>query len=153
MLSDVQLEDRILTPNDERLFAIAEGFRRGMMIEEIHALSRVDRWFLQKILALVEMERRLKANGRALAALADTLDSDAPAADLLYEAKRMGFSDRQIAEDSGMPEKIVRGLRKAFGIVPTYKMVDTCAAEFEAATPYFYSCYDREDESEDNSGE
>ena len=58
----------------------------------------------------------------------------------------MGFADRQIAEYTGLPERIVRGLRRAFGIVPTYKMVDTCAAEFEAATPYFYSCYDSEDE-------
>jgi len=145
-LSDVQLEDKIAIPNDERLFAIAEGFRRGMMVEEIHALSHIDRWFLHKILNLVNVEQRLKAAGRAIAALADTLDVDSPAAALLCEAKRLGFADRQIAEFTNLPENIVRGLRKAFGIVPTYKMVDTCAAEFEAATPYFYSCYDRESE-------
>lgn len=145
-LSDVQLEDRLSRPNDERIFAIAEAFRRGMMLEEVQALSHIDRWFLHKIQRLVAMETRLRVHGRALAALADTLDCDAPEAELLREAKALGFSDRQIAEYSGLPERIVRELRKAFGIVPTYKMVDTCAAEFEAATPYFYSCYDREDE-------
>jgi carbamoyl-phosphate synthase large subunit len=145
-LSDVQLEDKIAVPNDERLFAISEAFRRGMMVEEVESLSRVDRWFLHKLHNLVAMETRLRVHGREVAALADTLDADAPAAALLREAKRLGFSDRQIAEFTGLSERIVRSLRKAFGITPTYKMVDTCAAEFEAATPYFYSCYDREDE-------
>ncbi len=146
-LSDVQIEDNIARPNDERLFAIAEGFRRGMMVEEVASLSHVDKWFLHKIRGVVEMENRLKRSARALAAVADTLDPDAPEVELLRQAKRLGFSDRQIAEYVGLPERIVRELRKAFGIVPTYKMVDTCAAEFEAATPYFYSCYDREDET------
>jgi carbamoyl-phosphate synthase large subunit len=145
-LSDVQLEDKISAPNDERLFAIAEAYRRGYMLEEIQSLSNVDRWFLHKIQRLVSMETRLKAEGRTVAALADTLDSDAPGAELLRDAKRLGFTDRQIGEVVGLPERIIRELRKAFGIVPTYKMVDTCAAEFEAATPYFYSCYDSEDE-------
>jgi len=145
-LSDVQLEDKISTPNDERLFVIAEAFRRGYMLEEIQSLSNVDRWFLHKIQRLVLMEKRLKVEGRTVAALADTLDADAPGAELLRDAKRLGFSDRQIGEFVGLPERIIRELRKAFGIVPTYKMVDTCAAEFEAATPYFYSCYDTEDE-------
>jgi len=145
-LSDVQLEDKIASPNDERLFAIAEALRRGMMVEEIHALSSIDRWFLHKIAQIIALEARLKEEGRAIAAVADTLDPTAPEVDLLRKAKRMGFTDRQIGEHTGLPEMIVRNLRKAFGIVPTYKMVDTCAAEFEAATPYFYSCYDREDE-------
>jgi carbamoyl-phosphate synthase large subunit len=145
-LSDVQLEEKIRTPNDERLFVIAEAFRRGYMVEEVQSLSNIDKWFLHKIQGLISLETRLKIQGRAIAALADTLDKDSEAAELLYEAKRMGFSDRQLAEYSGLTEKIIRDLRKAFGIVPTYKMVDTCAAEFEAATPYFYSCYDREDE-------
>jgi carbamoyl-phosphate synthase large subunit len=145
-LSDMELENKIAVPNDERLFAIAEAFRRGMEVEEVQSLSNVDKWFLFKVQGLVRLETRLKVHGRAIAALADTLDADAPEADLLREAKRMGFSDRQLAEYTGLPEKIVRNLRRAFGIVPTYKMVDTCAAEFEAATPYFYSCYDREDE-------
>ncbi len=145
-LSDVELENKIATPNDERLFVIAEGFRRGMMVEEVGALSRIDKWFLNKIKGLVELEARLKSSGRAMAALADSLDKDAEAADILREAKRMGFADRQIADYTGLPEKMVRDLRKAFGITPTFKIVDTCAAEFEAVTPYYYACYDREDE-------
>jgi carbamoyl-phosphate synthase large subunit len=145
-LSDVQLEEKITVPNDERLFAIAEAFRRGYMVEEVHALSNIDKWFLHKLQGIVEMETKLKLHGRSIAALADTLDADAPAAELLLQAKRLGFTDRQIAESAGLTEKMVRDLRKAFRILPTYKMVDTCAAEFEAATPYFYSCYDREDE-------
>jgi carbamoyl-phosphate synthase large subunit len=145
-LSDVQLEDRIARPNDERLFAIAEAFRRGMMVEEVRALSNVDIWFLHKVLNLVTMETRLKVSGRAIAELADTLDADSDAADLLRRAKRMGFADRQIADYAGIPEHFIRAIRRAFHIVPTYKIVDTCAAEFEAATPYYYSCYDQEDE-------
>ncbi|HSV73931.1 MAG TPA: carbamoyl-phosphate synthase large subunit [Chthonomonadales bacterium] len=145
-LSDVQLEDKLAVATDERLFAIAEAFRRGMMVEEVQALSHVDPWFLHKLHHLVQLETRLKVHGRALAALADTLDADSEEAALLAEAKRAGFSDRQIADLVGLPEKVVRSLRRAFGIVPTYKIVDTCAAEFEAATPYFYSCYDTEDE-------
>jgi carbamoyl-phosphate synthase large subunit len=145
-LSDVQLESKISTPNDERLFVIAEAFRRGYMVEEVQALSKIDKWFLNKIHALIALETKLKVHHRDIAALADTLDMDSPAAELLRQAKRSGFSDRQIAEYAGLPEKIVRDLRKAFGIKPAYKMVDTCAAEFEAATPYFYSCYDQESE-------
>jgi carbamoyl-phosphate synthase large subunit len=144
--SDVQLEEGISTPNDERLFVIAEAFRRGMMVEEVHALSNIDRWFLEKILRLVQMETRLKVHGRAIASLAETLDVDAPEAQLLSDAKKLGFSDRQIADFVGLPERTIRSLRKAFQIVPTYKLVDTCAAEFEAETPYYYSCYDKEDE-------
>ena len=117
-----------------------------MMVEEVKALSNIDIWFLHRVYNLVALETKLKVHGREIAALADTLDVDAPAADLLREAKRMGFADRQISDFIGLPERLVRELRKAFKIVPTFKMVDTCAAEFEAATPYFYSCYDREDE-------
>ncbi len=145
-LSDVQLEDKIAQPNDERLFAIAESFRRGMMVEEVRALSNIDVWFLHKVRNLVAMETRLKVHGREIGALVDTLDGDTEAAALLREAKELGFADRQIAEFAGLPEKLIRDLRRALGVVPVYKMVDTCAAEFEAVTPYFYSCYDTETE-------
>ena len=173
LLSDIQLEEAIQVPNDERLWAITEGFRRGMMVEEIHALSAIDPWFLRKLEGLVALETRLKVNGPALARLAEA-DENAPLAEesaaeddaflspnaqrptpdsqhrivrLLREAKRAGFADRTIAEFAGISELKLRALRKRLGIVPIYKMVDTCAAEFEAATPYFYSCYDTEDES------
>jgi len=144
-ISDVQLEDLIAIPNDQRLFAIAEGFRRGMMTEEIQALSDIDPWFLRKIERLVRMESELRAAGRELAALADSPDS--AAVSLLRDAKRAGFTDRQIGDAAQLSESSIRSIRKALGIIPTYKMVDTCAAEFEAATPYFYSCYDSESET------
>jgi carbamoyl-phosphate synthase large subunit len=146
-ISDVQLEDLIAVPNDQRLFAIAEGYRRGMMVEEIHALSSIDPWFLRKVERLVEIEARLRLNGGEIAALAESLEPDSPAAALLLEAKRAGFTDRQIADGARLPEATFRDLRKALGIIPTFKMVDTCAAEFEAATPYFYSSYDKENEA------
>ncbi len=145
-LSDVQLEEKISVPNDERLFAIAEAFRRGYMVEEIHALSNVDEWFLHKIGGLIEFETRLKLHGKQIGLLIDEPDNESEGVSLLKQAKRLGFTDRQIAENAGITERMVRDIRKALGIVPTYKMVDTCAAEFEAATPYFYSCYDVEDE-------
>ncbi len=163
-LSDIQLEEAIRVPNDERLWAITEGFRRGMMVEEIQALSNIDPWFLRKLEGLVALETRLKLNGRAIARLAEegngTSEVNAPGGEkvncletahhrilkLLREAKHAGFADRTIADFAGIPEMKLRALRKRLGIVPTYKMVDTCAAEFEAATPYFYSCYDTEDE-------
>jgi carbamoyl-phosphate synthase large subunit len=174
-LSDMQLEEAIQRPNDERLWAITEAFRRGMMVEEIHSLSGIDPWFLRKLEAMVGLESRLRLNAPAIARLAAQIldDSKLPSASpataddnsltpvgegtadeersplvtrLLREAKRAGFADRTIAEFAGIPEMKLRALRKRLGIVPIYKMVDTCAAEFEAATPYFYSCYDREDE-------
>ncbi len=151
-LSDVQIEDGLVHPTDQRLFIIAEAFRRGMEISEVQGLCQVDPWFLRKIQRLVRHETALKVAGKRVAALADTLDRDAPEAAMLREAKRLGFSDRQIADLSGLAESVVRNLRRAFGIVPVYKMVDTCAAEFEAATPYFYSCYDTEDEETPHEG-
>ena len=146
--SDMQLEEALRVPNDERLWAITEALRRGMMIEEIHALSNIDPWFLRKLSGLVQLEQRLKEHSKAMAALIEAEQgTDEPSTiDLLREAKRAGFADRTLAEICDVPEMKLRALRKRLGIVPTYKMVDTCAAEFEAATPYFYSCYDTEDE-------
>jgi carbamoyl-phosphate synthase large subunit len=170
LMSDIQLEEAIRVPNDERLWAITEGFRRGMMVEEIQALSAIDPWFLRKLQRLVSLEALLKQNGPAIARLAESMNTaQTPTPDsepetssaldfqhpeshhriigLLREAKRMGFADRTLADFVGLPEMKLRALRKRLGIVPIYKMVDTCAAEFEAATPYFYSCYDTEDEN------
>lgn len=165
LLSDIQLEEAIRVPNDERLWAILEGLRRGMMIEEIHALSFVDPWFLRKLKGLIDLENRLRANGRAIRRLA--LGEESPEATgltnedsvmtpltdahhfvrrLLRDAKQAGFADRILADFAEVPEMKLRALRKRLGITPVYKMVDTCAAEFEAATPYFYSSYDTEDE-------
>jgi carbamoyl-phosphate synthase large subunit len=136
--SDMQIEKLLSEPTDERLFAVAEAFRRGMMVEEVAQLSYIDRWFLVKIKNIVDAESTLRES-------AAELDTDAAAA-LLWDAKRLGFTDRTIADLTGRTEMQVRQRRKELGIVPTYKIVDTCAAEFEAQTPYYYSCYDREDE-------
>ncbi len=123
----------IRQPNDERLWALAAALRRGVSEEEIVALSSIDAWFVHELGRIVEMERRLRREP-----LTD---------DLLWEAKRFGFSDEQISAASGAPEPHIREQRYAAGITPVYKMVDTCAAEFEAATPYYYSTYDEEDEA------
>jgi carbamoyl-phosphate synthase large subunit len=134
-LTEMEIEEKLRTPTDERLFVIAEAFRRGMLLEEIHELTKVDRWFLHKLQKLIAMETHLRGKHE------DDLTED-----LLREAKDLGFNDHNIGELTGLPEKTIRERRKRFGIVPAYKMVDTCAGEFEAQTPYYYSCY--EDESE-----
>jgi carbamoyl-phosphate synthase large subunit len=138
--TDMQVETLLTTPTDERLFAIAEAFRRGLMIEEVAQLTNFDTWFLVKIRTLVLMEARLRDSAALLSA--DSLG----AVTLLSEAKHLGYPDRTIADLTGRTEREIRELRKSLGIIPTYKIVDTCAAEFEAATPYYYSCYDMEDE-------
>ncbi len=150
LLSDMQLEEKLALPSDERLFAITEAFRRGMMVEEVAALSHVDPWFLRKLEGLVQMETRLKAHGRLLASLSradeKAISSDGIARLLLEDAKRMGFSDAVIADFAGVSERAIRAIRRRLRLRPVYKMVDTCAAEFEAATPYLYSCFELEDE-------
>ncbi len=127
--SDEELREELLHATDKRLFAIAEAFRRGMTAEDLVDLTKWDSFFLIKIKNLVDMEHTLRET--------DALDMK-----LLRRAKRMGFPDESIAGLIKVPEKHVRDARKIAGILPTYKMVDTCAAEFEAATPYFYSTYE-----------
>ncbi len=147
--SDIEIEELLRKPNDLRLFAIAEAFRRGMTVREIHELSRIDPWFLQKLKNIVEMEFKLSASGWSELTR-----------DLTWQAKHMGFADRYIAECLGTrdrgrgpsslteAEERVRQIRKIWNIRPVYKMVDTCAAEFEAETPYFYSTYEPNGENE-----
>ncbi len=125
------VRDRIAEPCDERLFAIAEGLRRGMLPQEIAALSRIDLFYVQKVANIVAMEDALR-RGR---------DSRT-----LREAKRMGFADSTIARLWGVAAAQVRDARRDAGIDPVYKVVDTCAGEFPAVTPYFYSTYAAEDE-------
>ncbi len=135
-LSDVELENKLSTPTDERLFAIAEAFRRGWMVEEVHQLTNIDPWFLEKIRGIVRFEERLSSAGL-----------EGLTKELLHEAKRKGFSDKYIAQLVKADPEEIRRRRKTFHIEPVYKMVDTCAAEFEAATPYYYSAYEVEDEA------
>jgi len=135
LLTEMEIEEKLRVPTDERLFVIAEGFRRGMMIEEIHQITHVDRWFLQKLSRLIEMETRLR--GKSMSELTP---------ELMLEAKKLGFNDHNLGELTGIKESEIRAFRKKHGIVPVYKMVDTCAGEFEAETPYYYSCYELESE-------
>jgi carbamoyl-phosphate synthase large subunit len=128
------LRQKIRTPTPERCFALAEGYRRGLTTAELHELSAIDPWFLENIREIVALEPEI-----ARAGLADTR--------LLRSAKQMGFADRRIADLTGTTESAVRAARLAAGIRPTFKMVDTCAAEFEAHTPYLYSTYEEEDEA------
>jgi carbamoyl-phosphate synthase large subunit len=128
------LADLIARPNDLRLWAVAAALRRGRTRQWIHDLSGIDEFFLAKLERIVEMEQRL---------LASPLTPP-----LLFAAKRLGFSDSQIANLSDSLAERVREQRSEWGIRPTYKMVDTCAAEFAAATPYFYSTYETENEAE-----
>ena len=127
-------------PNSMRIFWVAQALKQGMSIEEINQLTGIDPWFLHNMTGLVEMEAELAARGGGVQALAG-LDPE-----LLRRAKEYGFSDRQIAHLVGGDEDQVRARRRELGIRHTYKLVDTCAAEFEAYTPYFYSTYEQEDE-------
>ena len=127
-----EIRERVGHQDDERLFAIAEYMRRGGTIEEIHDITKINQWFLKKIQNIVEMEK--------------VLQQEPLTKDLLRKAKKMGFADEVIAGYVGKTWQEIRKQRKEWGIVPTYKMVDTCAAEFEAATPYYYSTYAAEDE-------
>jgi carbamoyl-phosphate synthase large subunit len=139
--TEMQLEVGIRQATDERLFAIAEAFRRGWEIREVQSLSHVDPWFLHKVRDLVRLEDSFQ--GRQLSEEPQFLAD-------LAAAKRCGLSDSVLAERLGTTDKAVRELRWKNGIKPVYKMVDTCAAEFEAATPYFYSSYENEDEADES---
>ncbi len=128
--------ERLTTPTAERLYQIRAALRAGMTVEQVNALTGVDPWFLSGIEELVRMEDRL----RAVKSLAE-----APT-ELLREAKRMGYSDAQLARAWQSTEVEVRRARRERGIQPTYKRVDTCAAEYESFTPYYYSTYEDENE-------
>jgi len=143
-LTEMEIESGLAEATDQRLFLIAEAFHRGMLVSEVADLSGVDPWFLTKIQRLVRLEDRLRGMSPRFhhAGL-----PDAEALALLGDAKRLGFADRHLADVLGVKETQVRAWRRHLGLSPAYKMVDTCAAEFEAATPYFYSCYEKDSES------
>ena len=128
--------DRFLSgaPTDDRLWRLFAALRRGASIDLIHERTRIDRWFLRKIARIVRFAE-------------DELQGRTPTPALLRSAKRLGFADTDIATLTGMLPADVRRLRTQWGIQPVYKMVDTCAAEFEAVTPYFYSAYEQENEA------
>jgi carbamoyl-phosphate synthase large subunit len=126
-----QVRSHLRTPNPERIFGVYHALRIGMTAEEIHELSAIDLWFLDKMQELVETEKFLKCTS-----LAEIT------AQQMRWIKQQGFSDRQIAFATKTTEDEVRNYRKNLGIIPVYKLVDTCAAEFEAFTPYYYSTYE-----------
>ena len=128
---------RLSTPNDERMFYLRYAFLSGMTLDEIHEVTDIDPWFLRNLEQLVELEQEIKAAGR----LEDASD------DLLKRAKQNGFSDAQLAFWWDTSQADVRATRMEKGIRATFKQVDTCAAEFEAYTPYYYSTYEQEDET------
>src|SRR5205809_1132349 len=133
----VALEDLrhlLRVPTPDRIFAIGDAYRAGLSTQEIHALTQIDRWFLEGIHEIVASEPEI-----ARAALDDP--------EVMRRAKQLGFADRRIAELAGTTEAEVRQCRKQQGVTATFKMVDTCAAEFVAYTPYRYSTYEEEDEA------
>ncbi|ADI02339.1 carbamoyl-phosphate synthase large subunit [Syntrophothermus lipocalidus] len=138
-LNDDEIRFRLKHADDERIFVIAEAIRRGMTVDEIWDLSRIDKFFLRKVRNIVDMRKRI--------------EEEKLTKDLLCQAKRMGFADQEIAALKNGSEADIRNLRKELGIVPTYKLVDTCAAEFQAETPYYYSCYENEDEARQETDE
>ncbi len=133
------IKERLRTPNPERLWYIADAIRFGMDIDEIYQLTRIDPWFLENIKQIAEFEQEVKEDsGNGIS------DSH------LRHAKKIGFSDSRLAELIGTSQDEIRKKTKELNITKVYKMVDTCAAEFEAYTPYLYSTYEREDESPPN---
>jgi len=121
------LRRKLAIPNAERVFHLAQAFQDGMSIDEVFELTKIDRWFLRNVRQIVDEQKTL--------AKAD-----------LRRAKKLGFSDRQLSIAKGLSESQIRADRKAAGVIPTYRLVDTCAAEFEAFTPYYYSTYGTENE-------
>ena len=131
---------KIRFPSHDRVFYIRYAFQQGFTVEEVYRLTQIDPWFLEKIKNIVDFEEKLKE-------LAKKYKLEEIPKEILKEAKKLGFSDRQIAHIFGTKEFEVRRIRKEKGIKPVYKMVDTCAAEFEAKTPYYYSSYEEENEA------
>jgi len=130
-----EIKSALAIPNARRIFFIKYAFQAGMSTQEIHNLTKIDPWFLDNIKQIVELEEEIKN------ALRGSLSIEDISPELLRKAKEYGFSDVQIARITGTDEESVRNLRKKYGIEPTFKLVDTCAAEFEARTPYYYSTY------------
>ncbi len=155
-LSAEEVREKLYTPNAERIFYIRYALLSGIGIDEIHQLTRIDPWFLSNIQEIVEFEKEIGSYGPKVRDLElwkktftpDQLRLPDP---LLRKAKEFGFSDFQLGSLLGWDEATVRNIRGEKGILPTYKLVDTCGAEFEAYTPYYYSTYETEDESKISS--
>ncbi len=134
--SDKELLDKILEQDDDRIFLVATAIRRGITIEQINDLTKIDLWYLNKIKAIIDLEKVFIEKGE-----------NALEFSMLSKAKRIGFSDHAIAKFTNTTESEIRKIRLQMGIAPTFKMVDTCGAEFAAVSPYYYSSYDEENEA------
>lgn len=134
-LSKEELKERLKVVDDQRIYVIAEALRRGMDYDTIHEITMIDHWFIDKLAILVKMEQALQKEPLTV--------------ELLREAKRIEFPDNVISRLTGMAEEEIKKLRYDNGIVAAFKMVDTCAAEFEASTPYYYSVYGSENEAQE----
>ena len=137
-LTDEELQEELAVVDDRRIWKIAEAIRRGMGYEEIHYITKIDKWFIDKIAILVEMEQKLQNSSLN--------------AETLREAKRLEFPDSVIARLTGNTERQIHDMRLEYGITASYKMVDTCAEEYEAETPYYYSVFGSENEAVQTSG-
>lgn len=133
-ISDESLRERLQNADDERIFIVAEAFSRGLSIDEIWEITQIDKYFLSKIKNIIDFSQQLGSEEELTP-------------NMLRRAKEFGFSDIEIAKLKGVQEVHIHRLRTDKSILPTYKLVDTCAAEFDAATPYFYSCYEEENEA------
>jgi len=132
-LPKINPKEHLSPATDLRLFAILESFRSGSSVEELYEITKINKWFLRRFEQMIEMEKQIQENLTR---------------DLLLEAKQSGFSDLQIGNLVGKDELEIRELRKSYNILPTYKIVDSCAGEFEALTPYYYSVYEGENEAD-----
>ena len=132
-----EIRAKLSTPNSERVWYLRYALKSGMSAEQIHQITHIDPWFLDQLVELVEMEEELRKQ-----------DLESISDEAFLKAKQCGFSDRQLSTLWNVPEMKLRDERKARGIIPVYKAVDTCAAEFEAYTPYYYSTYEQEDETQ-----
>ena len=166
--ADKEVDDETLTakltvPNAERIFFLGQAFAKGWSVEKVFELTKVDPWFLKNIEEIVKEAQSYKlwafGEGRSLNAeiVREILHKDEPVKELadglktkLRKGKKLGFSDVQFAKLTDTLQSEARAVRKKLGIIPTYRLVDTCAAEFEAQTPYYYSTYGTEDEVRDN---
>ena len=131
-IKDIELiYEKLRTPNAERIFFIADAIRFGMSLEEINKMTSIDPWFLYNIKEIIDTEKEIIKNKSSITK------------ELLTKAKEYGFSDKQLGGLLGKSEEEAYNLRKSMNIAPNFKLVDTCAAEFRAFTPYYYSTYDR----------
>ncbi|MCP3899374.1 MAG: carbamoyl-phosphate synthase large subunit, partial [Desulfobacteraceae bacterium] len=134
-LSVTEIENKLATPNSERIFYLKYAIENGMPLEKIYHLTKIDYWFLYQIRQIIELEKSIKLAGKSLPK------------EILETAKKTGFSDKQLSFLTGLTDTQIEKKRKDLGIIPVYKLVDTCAAEFRASTPYYYSTYEKECEA------